>query len=233
MDEVLNQSTDVGLAPAGSEASSAPQEKMIPQSQVNEIVGRVKQEEKAKREEILRSQEQYRQQAAAPQQASSRESVSDDYVRRIIAEEAARYRNEAQAQADEQAARRIVDTFHGKLEAGKQKYEDFDKLTGDLDFRRFPNTVQMLAEHLDNAHDVLYELSKNRAKMAQIEMTARDFPQEALYDLRRLGDSVRKNEEATSTRQANAPLSQQRPSNVGTDSGSVLSMRDLKAKYRV
>jgi hypothetical protein len=33
-------------------------------------------------------------------------------------------------------------------------------------------------------------------------------------------------------KQANTPLSQQRPSNTGTDSGSSLSMTDLKRKYR-
>jgi hypothetical protein len=31
---------------------------------------------------------------------------------------------------------------------------------------------------------------------------------------------------------ANSPLSQQRPSNTGTDSGNTLSMRDLKMKYK-
>ena len=232
MDEVLNQSASTNVAPGGSEAAAS-QEKMLRQSEVNEIVGRVRQEANAKLEELRRSQEQARQQQ--PRESSS--EMSEDKFRKLAAEEAQRLRDqwisETQQRADEQSAQRIVKSFYDKMESGKQKYEDFDAVTSDLELRRFPNTVQMLAEHLDNAHDVLYELSKNRAKLAQIEMTAKEFPQESLYELRRLADSIRKNEEASGTRQARTPLSQQRPSNVGTDSGSVLSLRDLKAKYRV
>ena len=78
-----------------------------------------------------------------------------------------------------------------------------------------------------------YELGKNRAKMAQLEMAAREFPQEALFDLKRLADSIKSNETASNRKIPNTPLSQQRPSNIGTDSGNnALSMRDLKSKYR-
>jgi hypothetical protein len=241
MDEVLSQNADVNLAPAGSDSASSPQEKMIPQSQLNEIVGRVRQEANAKLEEFKRSQDYARQQAAQTQQSSSQPSVNDDYVRKIIAEEASRYRNEAQMQANEEAAKRVVDSFYSKIEAGKQKYEDFDAVTGDVlnptQLRRYPNIVQMLAESIDNSHDVLYELSKNREKLVDLELKAKAddgaYYSDVLHALQRLSNSIKKNDEASSSRQANAPLSQQRPSNVGTDSGRTLSMRDLKAKYRV
>ncbi len=232
MEEGINQSID-------TQVSSAPAEKMLPQSEVNEIVGRVKQEAASRAvENYKRSQQQesQQQQYQEPNRESS-QGISEDRYRRLAAEEAQRLRdewiNDTQQRADEQSAQRIVKNFYDKIEAGKTKYDDFDKVTGDLQLNRFPNTVHMLSEFVENSHDVLYELSKNRSKLAQIEMTARDFPQEALHALRRLSESITKNDEASGHREAKSPLHQQRPSNVGTDSGTVMSMRDLKAKYRV
>jgi hypothetical protein len=236
MEEVLNQSVDTTSAPINNENLSPPQEKMLPQSKVNALIGQARQEGAARAvEEYRRSQPE-----SAPQQPSYRESSSqpdETRFRQLAAEEAHRLRDqwvaETQQRHDEETAHQIVKGFYDKIEPGKQKYDDFDKITGDLELRRFPNIVQMLSQQIDNSHDVLYELGKNRAKLAQIEMTARDFPQEALYDLRRLSESVKKNDEVSGHRNVNAPLNQQRPSNVGTDSGGILSMRDLKAKYRV
>lgn len=234
MDEALNQSVDTASAPVNTEVTLAQQEKMLRQSEVNDIVGR------AKQEAANRAVENYKRSMQQESQPSHRESpaqVDEGRFRQLAAEEANRLRDqwisEAQQKHDEHSAQQIVKGFYDKIEAGKQKYEDFEKVTGDVELRRFPHVVQMLSQQIDNSHDVLYELSKNRAKLAQIEMTARDFPQEALYDLRRLAESVKKNDEASGRRDAHAPLNQQRPSSVGTDSGSVLSMRDLKAKYRV
>lgn len=231
MEEAVNQSTE--SLPVSS-APDVAQEKMLRQSEVNEIVGR------AKQEAANRAVENYKRlmQQESPTQLRHEpvSEINETRFRQMAAEEAQRLRDqwvsETQQRADEQAAQRIVKNFYDKIEAGKQKYDDFEKVTGDLELRRFPNTVQMLAEHLDNSHDVLYELSKNRGKLADIELKAREFPSEALYDLRKLADSIKKNEEVQSTRTSNAPLHQQRPSNIGTDSGSVLSMRDLKSKYR-
>lgn len=233
MEESVIQSTETQAAPV---TESAPTEKMLRQSEVNDIVGRVRQE---MRQEANAKMDEFRRQQEAPKQtqSNSQHDFSEERFRKMAAEEAQRLRDEwmtdAQQRADEQAAQRIVKNFYDKMEAGKGKYDDFEQTTGDIDLRRFPNTVHMLAEHVDNAHDVLYELGKNRSKMAQLELTARDFPQEALYDLKRLSESIKKNESTGHHREANAPLSQTRSSGTGTDSGGILSMRDLKAKYRV
>jgi len=233
MDEGQNQSIDT------QNVSQAPVEKMLAQSEVNVLVGRVKQEAASRAVEEYKRTQQQEMQHQPPQQSYREPSndISEERYRRLAAEEAQRLRDEwisdTQLKADEQSAQRIVKNFYDKMEAGKTKYDDFDKVTGDLELRRFPNTVHMLSEFVENSHDVMYELSKNRSKLAQIELTARDFPQEALHALRKLADSITKNDEVSSHREARNPLHQQRPSNVGTDSGSVMSMRDLKAKYRV
>ena len=213
---------------------SEPAEKVLKQSEVNEIVGR------AKAEAASRAVEQYKRQQTdsqpQPQHTNYSSELSEDRIRKLAAEEAKilrdQWRSEAQTEFDTQAAQRIVKQFYEKIAPGKEKYDDFESVTGTVKLERFPNTVQLLAEHLDNSDDVLYELSKNRGKLAQIETTAREFPEEALYDLKRLSDSIKSKDAAATVRQPNAPLSQQRPSNTGTDSGGVLSMKDLKAKYR-
>lgn len=240
MDDVIGQSADTGSAPVSSHTpdSSAPSEKMLRQSEVNDIVGRAKQDAASRAvDQYKRSQESQQpnyQQNQAPQQ---QQGMSEERYRQVAAEEAQKIRDQERAdyqtRSETDNAQRIVKNFYDKMAAGKDKYEDFEKVTGDVELQRFPNTVHMLAEMVDNPHDVLYELSKNRAKLAQIELTAREFPQEAVHDLRRLADSIKNNEAATSRRTPNAPLSQQRPSNVGTDSGNnALSMRDLKARYK-
>ena len=92
--------------------------------------------------------------------------------------------------------------------------------------------LQLLAEHLDNSADVLYEFGKDRLKMAQLEQLSYMSPKDAIVQAKRMAESIKDNASANRYRVPNAPLSQQRPSSVGTDSGGVLSMKDLKAKYR-
>lgn len=238
MEDVIGQGTEIQSTPASSAPeASAPTERMFRQSEVNEIAGRVRQEGNAKLEEYKRSQEQAKQGQQPNNQNQSFEGFSEERFRKMAAEEAQRVRDqersEWQTRSETENAQRIVKNFYDKIAAGKEKYDDFEKVTGDVELSRFPNTVHMLAEMVDNPHDVLYELSKNRAKMAQLEIAAREFPQEALFDLKRLADSIKANETASNRKTPNAPLSQQRPSNIGTDSSSnALSMRDLKAKYR-
>lgn len=215
-------------------------EKMLSQSEVNDIVGRAKSEAANRAiEQYKRSQESsYNQSQQEQYKSQPAQILSEERYRQLAAEEATRLRdqwmNDARTQQEQEMAKKIVQDFWTKIDAGKSKYEDFDKVTSDMSFDRFPNTVHMLSQYVDNPSDVLYELAKNRAKMAQIEMTARDFPQEALYDLKRLGESIKANAQAQNYRQPNAPLSQQRPSTMSADaSDRPLSMPDLKRKYRV
>ena len=232
MSDDLGQGSVEQSIPAVSAEHS---EKMLRQSEVNDIVGRAKADAASRAVEQYKRSQQDSQPAQHTNQTSNTE-YNEDRIRKMAGEEAQRLRDEwmseAQTRNETEAAQRIVKTFYDKIADGKDKYDDFEKVTGDLELSRFPNTVHMLAEFVDNSSDVLYELSKNRAKMARLEMTAREFPQEALHDLKRLGESIKANQSANTRKIPNAPLSQQRPTNVGTDSGSVMSMRDLKNKYK-
>ena len=213
-----------------------PVEKVLRQSEVNEIVGHAKRDAAQKAVEAYKRQQSTEQYQAPAQQSHNNEFLNEERIRKMAGEEAQRLRDvwvsEAQTRAETETAQRIVKTFYDKIASGKDKYDDFDKVTSSVKLEKFPNTVQMLAEHVDNSSEVLYELSKNRSKMAQIEFTAERFPEEALWDLQRLSESIKSNEQAGNRKTPNAPLSQQRPSNIGTDSGGVLSFKDLKQKYK-
>lgn len=232
--ETQAQSQDIPQTHATG-AEAVPTERTFRQSELNEIVGKVRQEARQEAIENYKRQQQSAQ-AQQPQSQPHQAYMPETDIRRMASEEAQRLRDEwvkdAQSKSEAQNAERIVQNFWDKLAPGKEKYEDFDKVTGNIELSRFPHVVQLLAEHVDNSHDVLYELGKNRLKMAQLEQLSYMSPGDAIIEAQRLAQSIKDNEDAGNMRQARAPLSQQRPSNVGTDAGSTLSMADLKRKYR-
>ena len=205
------------------------QERLFKQSEVNEIVGK-------RVNEAVESYKRNQQQQQPASQPQTSKTLSEDDVKRLTGEELARQRDqwtrEAQEKADAEIAQRIVNTYKDKIAPGKEKYEDFEAVTNNVDMRYYPNVVQLLAEYVDNSHDVLYDLAKHRSKLGQIEQLCSLNPQDAIYEIKRLSDSIKANESTSQMKHANSPLSQQRPSNTGTDSGNMLSMRDLKRKYK-
>lgn len=238
MDEMQQQAPVVDMTPAP--VAEAPKERSFSQTEVNDLIKRVKHETAEKTARLHQEQPQYAQEKFGTQQpyqvAQSPQAMDEERYRRLAAEEFDKRRDqytaEQQAKFEQDNAQRIVKNFYDKTAAGKEKYDDFEKITGDIELARFPNVVQLLAEHVDNSHDVLYELGKNRLKMAQLEQLSFMSPKDAIVEAQRLAASIKDNEDASNRRQPNAPLSQQRPSNVGTDSSNAMSMRDLKAKYR-
>lgn len=228
-----NTASDVSLTPA--ENVQKPSERIFTQSELNEIVGRAKHEavESLKRQQTQQASQQPA--YTAPQSQSTTRSLSEDDVKRLTGEELNRQREEWERQSLEQqnasAAQRIVEAYKTKIAAGKEKYQDYEAVTNALDMRYYPSVVQLLAEHVDNASDILYDLAKNRTKLSQLEAAWNHNPQDAIYEIRRLSDSIKANEQTTQMKGSNAPLSQQRPSNTGTDSGA-LSVRDYKMKYK-
>ena len=229
----MDNVSDTNQSQLVEQAQGQATERVFKQSELNEIVGRAKHEAV---ESFKRQQTQQQQQYQQNHEQQAVRGLSEDDVRRLTGEELTKHRDtwtrEAQERSDAEAAQRIVNAYKEKIAAGKEKYEDFEAITNNVDMRYYPNVVQLLAEYVDNSSDVLYELAKNRTKLHQIESVCSHNPQDAIYEIRRLADSIRANEQSSQMKHANAPLSQQRPSNTGTDSGNSLSIRDLKRKYR-
>ena len=148
------------------------------QSELNEIVGRAKHDavESFKRQQ----QTQSAQQAPQSSQAQSSKSLSEDDVKRLTSEELARQRDqwtrEAQEKEDAEIAHRIVGSYKEKIAPGKEKYEDFEAVTNNVDMRYYPNVVQLLAEYVDNSHDVIIRTSKEQNKTVSARVNVRAQP---------------------------------------------------------
>lgn len=196
------------------------EERVFKQSELNEIVGRVRRE----------TAERFQNQGQAQQSSG----ISADEVRRLAAEELERQRSKwmeeqenSRVKADVQ---RIVNAYQSKTAGIEQKYTDFADVAQGLDMSRYPSVVKMLADNVDNASDVLYELAKSRSKLAILESAYQLNPDDAIYDITKLSKSIKTHQEASSVKQAQSPLSQQRPSSGMGE--SQVDMKSLRAKYR-
>ena len=91
------------------------------------------------------------------------QALSEDDIKRLTGEEIKRHvsmdTRSPRESANAEIANRIVNSYKEKIAAGKDKYEDFEAVTNNVDMRYYPNVVQLLAEYVDNAHDVIYRLS--------------------------------------------------------------------------
>jgi len=220
------------------------EERTFRQSEVNEIVkkakyGAVEDFKRMSSEQPDYAARKYGESSPAhtptpnPQQSMA---PDENHYRKIAAQEAQRLRDEwvqdARTKAEANEAQRIVQTFWNKLSPGREKYQDFDKVTSDIEYSQFPNVVQLLAQHAENAHDILYSLGNDRLKMSQLEYLASKSPRDAIVQVQRLSQSIKDNEAASKLKVPNEPLSKLRPSNQGTDNG-VMSVKDYRLKYRV
>ena len=249
----MSQSNDIGSQPVtpASNSYTAPQsqptehaERTFRQSEVTDIVKRAKAEAFDSYKRMQNEQPQYFAQKfgetghapSPPNQQQNTYASDDNRIRQLAAEEAHRLRDDwirsSQEESQKAEAQRTVQQFWAKIGTGKQKYQDFEQVTGDIQYGRYPNIVQLLAHHVENSDDLLYELGKDRLKMSGLEALASKSPDDAIREANRLAKSLRDNQEASKVQLPNAPLSQMRPSNGGTDNGA-LSVKDYRRKYKV
>jgi hypothetical protein len=254
------------FTPAPVQPSSAPsqapaenRERTFTQSEVNDLVGRAKNEavERHRRETAMSSHQTYQQPQShqpnpqggyqAPQQQPQQpqyQGMSEQEFRRIAAEEANRSRSEqneeARRQSEEHHAQRIANEFFTKVSAGDGGVQAFDTLVADagVDLRTIPYHVQ-LANMCENTREVMVELLKSPSKIGQlqglidIDLRAGRQPRLALAEMKKLSESIKTNGEATNFKAPNEPLSQMRPSNAGTGKQGALSVSDYRKKYIV
>lgn len=223
-------------------APVASEERTFRQSDVSEIVRREKAAavEAFKRQQSQPVEQQYsdrRTENPQNQQYQPTESA-DDRIRRLASEAAQGHieqvRRDYAAKSQEEMAQKTVQNFWNKVLTGREKYQDFDKVIGNLNLSQYPSVVQMLSDVVDNSDDMLYHLAKEEAKMAELQKLAEDprFQHIAVAQAQRLSQSLKDNAAASKIKHPNEPLSQMRPSNTGTDSGA-MSVRDYRNKYRV
>lgn len=207
------------------EVQSEPQEKMLPQSQVNEIV-RAAQARAADKARAEMSQQQ-------SQSAPTMQGQFDaDSLRKMIAEEtqkaqSAAIMQERQRQQEAQA-NEIAQQIMTKLSAGKEKYEDFDNVVHELGIAQFPELMQM-GNQMDNLPDIVYELGNNPSKIANLAMLYEKNPNLAFKEMKKLSESIKSNEHAKASQYPTPkPLSAVTPSINARDSGRPMSVSELR-----
>lgn len=229
---------NTGLTSFGQGSSPAqPEERTFKQSEVNDIVKRAKYGAVEDFKRLQSEQPQYaREKYLEDRPSQVQPQVSEENIRKMASEEAERLRDQwvqdARSKAEQESAQRIVQDFVKKISPGKEKYQDFEKVTGDIEYGRFGMVVQLLAQYVDNSHDVLYELGKDRFKLVQLEQLAHMSPKDAIVQVQRLAKSIKDNEGTSNIKMPNEPLDQMQPSTHGTDN-KVLSVTDYKKKYRM
>lgn len=199
-------------------------EKVLKQSEVNELVGRIKHEAYTKglRDGMPQQPQQMSPQAQMGGGMGGIPQVTEDHVRQMIADE-------AQKQTQMAAAHQTLTNFVQQMGSGKGKYSDFDETVGNLgELKNIPHIVE-LAEKTGIAGDVMYELGRNPGKVASLTTLAYINPQLAKQEMKKLADSILSNEKASDSPTAAEPLSQVKPSTVGADNGSN-TVRDLRRK---
>lgn len=242
MAQGLSQNSDNSNSiPNSSNVSNSPpgehkEERTFRQSEVTDIVKRERQEAIDRFQRLQREQPDYAAQKYGSQPLPQSNHFSEDHYRKIAAEEAQKLRDQwikdAKGKHEEELARNTVNNFMQKINLGKEKYQDFDQVTGDIEYAAFPNVVQLLANYADNSGDILYSLGQDLTKMELLESLAARSPQAAIKQVQRLSKSLSDNESAKKMRIPNEPLSQLRPSNTGVDNGA-MSVTDYRKKYRV
>lgn len=212
-----NQSLNSSIPPQGQS-----QEKLLRQSEVNELIGREKHASYEKgRQEALASPPPPDVASKTTQQNTSYQSP--EQIQQLVAQKVAEHLQQQQQQTYmQQTAQQLMP----QIEDAKKRYTDFEDVTRKVDFRKMPEML-LLANETGIAGDVLYDLANNPSKIGTILALAQRDPDLARIEMQKLSSSIKQNQAAKEQPQVNSPLSQIKASNVGTDNGS-RTIRDLR-----
>lgn len=201
-------------------AQAAPAEKMIPQSEVNALVGRIRQEAHNKGFQEARAE-------VSQQPAQQFNGLTKEDINQMIIEQT---KASQLQQAREIRAQQIVDDFRNKMVAGIEKYPDFKEKVEALDLPKIPEIVH-LAGSADNTADIMYELANNPHKIASLLTLARQAPHLSHIEMQKLSSSIKSNQKAAESIQPKEPLSQIKPSSAPSDKGPMTVADFRRAKW--
>jgi len=238
------QDTDVGEDALLKNDETPPPEKMLPASQVNELIKKAKRKGEQKMQEQLDAAQQQiqqlqaqqgqqqapiQQQQQAPQQQQGADAQQiQQQIMQAMQKQMQEAEDKRQKEQLEKEVNDVAQQYFGKLAQGKEMYEDFDAVTANFEPAAFPQLVY-LATQADNTAAIIYELQKNPAKLAQLSVLVDKSPAMARSEIAKLSQSIKTNEDAKKNLQEpQDPLNRLKPSPVGTDNGTK-TVRDFKA----
>lgn len=251
--EDLLQDANVGEEDALKDVEPAPPEKMLPASQVNELIKKAKRKGEQKMQEQLDAAKQQieqlqtqqaqqglqntaqtgsPQQPPQQQQRGQQQAVDTQQVMQQVMAQIAQKQQEDEAKRHqeqiEQEVNQVAQQYFGKMAQGKDMFEDFEAMTADFNPAEFPQLVFM-ANQMDNTPAIIYELRKNPGKLADLAVLVEKSPSMARNELSKLSESIKRNDEAKrNLQEPQDPLNRLKPSPVGTDNGTK-NVRDFKS----
>lgn len=217
-------------------------QKMIPQDEVNKIVGREKKaareaaraEERAKIMAELESTQPVQQpySMGGQERYVTPEQVDDIVNQRLqrTLEHATKLQEEANIKAFND---KWESDYNTKLSAGKKDIPDFDEVMSSFTPTAYQN-LRYLASQESNTAEIMHFAAQNPGKAAVFETIASRDAAAARAEFRKLVKTMEDNKiasKASNNTKASEPLSRLKPGVAGTDNGQS-SMRDLKKKYR-
>lgn len=216
----ISQVQDVAQSPAtenaAPEQSSA--EKTFTQSELNKIVGRVRDE--TRQETFNRAkQELEAQKQSSPSSLGGIDQVSPEKVNEMI-------ENKLQERVQQAERQRTVHDFVNKIKSAESKYPALEEKVMKLNLAAAPHIFEWANSH-DNTADIMNEFVENPNKYADVVVLSSFAPDAARQMMERLSSSIKQNQEALKQPTADEPLSQITSSTAGVDNGS-MTLRDLK-----
>jgi vacuolar-type H+-ATPase subunit I/STV1 len=194
--EDLLQDADVGEEQVSQDAETSPPEKMLPASQVNELIKKAKRKGEQKMQEQLdaakqqieqlqtqqaQQQVQNTAQTGSPQQPQQgqQQGVDTQQVMQQVMQQLQQKQQEDEQKRHqeeiEQEVNQVAQQYFGKMAQGKDMFEDFEAITADFNPAEFPQLV-FLANQMDNTAAIIYELRKNPGKLADLAVWVEKSP---------------------------------------------------------
>lgn len=202
--------------------------KILSQAEVDAIVSR---EKYAAREQARKQLEAEYQAKIDKLQGINDSSLDKEELRNSVIEELKRD-NQAFQEAQTREAQKAflakrADSYNQKMQSAQDMPEDFEDIISDFDLDNLAE-VAFLAEEMENTPHIMYELAKNPLKAAGIMELANRSPKEARKAMKKLSDSIAKNQQAQAEHiPTEPPLSQLKPSKAGADTGK-MTLTDFK-----
>lgn len=211
----------------------APDEKMLSQTQVDDIVSKRVAEAQAKARQQAQAEFEAKYQRMQEEKNQSQmqgdgdmRQMNADAIYQQVQE---KFNQEMERKAYEDQITRVAQNYHNKVNAAKSAYEDFDDIMANFEPDKFPELIFLVA-NMDNAGDIVYDIAKNPQKLTHLYDLALRSPKMAQAELAKLSKSITDNKmaiaEARQT-EVDAPLGRLKPSQISGNSGK-MTLRDLK-----
>jgi hypothetical protein len=215
--------TDIGQ----HEADVQPTEKMVPQSEVDKLVGAVKAKERQQAEAQYRQMLQSQSMGGVQVPGVNEDALLEKATQRMQAT-LDEQRREQELEQQKAEVDRVAKEYLEKMKQGSTLYDDFDQVTKAFKPGKFPQ-VAIWAAQQDNTSAIIYDLAKNPQKLAQLHMLALADPELAVDEITKLSQSIKRNEEAVNNNvRSPSPLSKLKSSAAaGSDTGK-RSISDLR-----